>query len=716
MVEALAEGTVVAGYRLDGILGEGGMGVVYEATQLSLDRKVALKIVAPGLSADVGFRARFRREGLIQARVEHPNIVTVYEAGEEDGLLYLAMRLVRGASLKELIRDDELDPARSLRILKAVGDALDSAHDAGLIHRDVKPHNILVGVRDYPYLADFGITKAVNDTGLTRTGQFMGSLDYIAPEQIRGEGATAASDIYALGAVLFECLTGAVPFPKDSEAAVLYAHVAEQPPTVSQRRPELPEKLDEVIARGMAKEPEDRPTSAAALIEEAEGCFGGSTAERINAEPPLQEPSPVSIRPAPTRADTATAPDPGAPDAGSATTDGRTSLEPESPVTRLDRTGAETRRDTSVEPDLGETAAEATAGEAVHRGRAPAPPAAGTTTSDPVLGETIAEPELDATIGEREPRARPRVSKDRQGARTGRRRLLIGLGLAALLAAVGGFLLGHGGHSNANAAQHTMKAGVASFQLPSGWRPTSTPTVPGLTLTQANASRNGSGTVLSAGLMKGASGRTLLPATFLAQLPSEPSTDDPVKIGEASAFRYRALQVRGLSQPLTVFAVPTTAGVLGVLCSPGTAAAAPCEHVADTLSLNGADALPLGPSSAYAHALSSAVSKLDPAHQAETALRSAHTRAGQAHLSDALAGYFTASEHTLSKAKPGPDAAEENARLLRSLGSAAAAYAAMSRAAHAGDGQQFAAAGRDASSAQSSTRSALAALRAAGYK
>src|SRR5580658_6861443 len=159
---------VIAGYRLNRLLGEGGMGVVYEATQLSLDRTVALKLVAPGLSADVEFRARFRREGLIQARVEHPNIVTVYEAGEYEGTLFLAMRLVRGPSLKEMIAAGELDAWRTLRILRAVAYALDNAHEAGLIHRDVKPHNSLVGSGDHPYLADFGITKLLDATAITR--------------------------------------------------------------------------------------------------------------------------------------------------------------------------------------------------------------------------------------------------------------------------------------------------------------------------------------------------------------------------------------------------------------------------------------------------------------------------------------------------------------------------------------------------------------------
>ena len=735
MAEALAEGTVVAGYRLDGILGEGGMGVVYEATQLSLDRKVALKIVAPSLTADLGFRARFRREGLIQARVEHPNIVTVYEAGEVDGLLFLAMRLVRGSSLKELIRDEDLDPARSLRILRAVGDALDSAHDAGLIHRDVKPHNILVGVRDYPYLADFGITKAVNDTGLTRTGQFLGSLDYIAPEQIRGESATPASDIYALAAVMYECLTGIVPFQKDSEAAVLYAHVAEEPPSATRRRPELPKQLDDVIARGMAKEPQDRPATAAELVEDAESCFGGSTAARINAQPPLQEPAPVSIRPAPTRADAAPEHNATALEDLSAETHTEPDTLEENPPAAVPRaekgrspqpprdlgeTGADpSLGGTAADPGLGGTATDPELGETVadHDLR-PGERQAGRTQADPGLDQTAVEPELDETIAEpAHPAPRP-DRKDLERPRPGKgRRLLIALGVGALVAAVAGYLVGHGNHASANSTHHTMTAGVASFQLTAEWRPTATPSIPGLTLTQSSASKNHAGTVLAAGLMPGASGRTLLPPSFLRRLPDEPSTGDPVKVGEASAYRYTNLTVQGLSQPVTVLAAPTTAGVLGILCLPGTAAAsAPCERAADTLKLNGAKPLPLGPSSEYAQALSSAVSKLGPAHGAETELASAHTRGGQAHLAEQLAGDFRSSQHALSQARPGPDASEDNARLLRALSSAAAAYTAMSHAARSGNSQQFSAAGSQASKAQSEIRSSLSSLRAAGYK
>jgi len=209
------------------------MGVVYEAKQLSLDRTVALKLLATELTQDEAFRERFRREGLLQARLEHPNIVTVYEAGESERGLFLTMRLVRGPNLKDLIVGRELDAGRAMRMLSQVAEALDSAHDAGLIHRDIKPQNVLIGARDHAYLADFGLTKGPGAKSLTRTGHFVGTVDYVSPEQIRGERASSHSDVYSLGAVLLEALTGIVPFPRDSEAAVMYAHLSEPPPKVS---------------------------------------------------------------------------------------------------------------------------------------------------------------------------------------------------------------------------------------------------------------------------------------------------------------------------------------------------------------------------------------------------------------------------------------------------------------------------------------------------
>jgi serine/threonine protein kinase len=267
----LETGTILAGYRIDGVLGDGGMGTVYRATQLSLKRPVALKVLAFELSNDPGFCARFEREGQVQAALDHDHIVSVYEAGQTEHGMFIAMRLIQGPTLKDLIISRDLDPRRTLRLLAQVAHALDTAHDAGLIHRDVKPQNILVGPGDHAYLADFGLIKAVDDHGpLTGTGQFIGTIDYVAPEQIQGEPATATSDCYALTGVLYECLTGEVPFSRPNEAATLHAHVVQPPPKLTDVRPDMPAELDDVIAYGMAKDPTARPATAVELIMEAQ--------------------------------------------------------------------------------------------------------------------------------------------------------------------------------------------------------------------------------------------------------------------------------------------------------------------------------------------------------------------------------------------------------------------------------------------------------------
>ena len=260
------------------------MGVVYRATQLSLNRVAALKVLASEFGEDPAFRERFRREGQLQAAIDHPHIVTVYEAGETEHGLFLAMRVVKGPTLKELIIAKQLEPGRALRVLTQVADALDSAHDVGLIHRDVKPQNILLDTRDNAYLADFGLTKAPGESGLTEEGQFVGTIDYVSPEQARGEPATNASDVYALAGVLCECLTGEVPFPRQAEAAVLFAHLTEPAPRLTEQRPDLPAALDDVVARGMAKDPDERPPSATELMAEAGHAFPEAAAAAAAAQ------------------------------------------------------------------------------------------------------------------------------------------------------------------------------------------------------------------------------------------------------------------------------------------------------------------------------------------------------------------------------------------------------------------------------------------------
>ncbi len=272
----LDTGSLVSGYRVERMLGSGGMGTVYLAVQLSLNRPVALKMLASELSRDVAFRARFAREGEVQAALDHPHIVPIYEAGDSDSGLFLAMRYVRGSTLKDLILGGALDPERAIRLLTPVADALDAAHAAGLIHRDVKPQNILVDSTEWPYLADFGLTRAGGSSGITRTGQLVGTFDYIAPEQVQGLSASPRSDQYAMAAVLFECLTGEVPYPRDSDAALLYAQVHESPPSLSARRGDVPPAFDAVIQCGMAKDPAERFVSVRALMAAAQDALRAS--------------------------------------------------------------------------------------------------------------------------------------------------------------------------------------------------------------------------------------------------------------------------------------------------------------------------------------------------------------------------------------------------------------------------------------------------------
>jgi serine/threonine protein kinase len=275
-------GSELAGYRIEGVLGRGGMSVVYLARHQRLDRRVALKVLAPDLAEDERFRERFIRESRIAAGLEHPNVIPVYEAGEADGLLFIAMRYVRGTDLRSLIKaEGSLDPARVVHLLSQVAGALDAAHTDGLVHRDVKPANILIAppvekaAREHVYLSDFGLTKrSSSESGITATGQFVGTLDYAAPEQFEGKPLDGRTDIYSLGCVLYEALTGEVPFRRDQDAAMMFAHLMSPPPTATEANPELPDAIDPVVARAMAKRPEDRYPTAGELVGAARSALG----------------------------------------------------------------------------------------------------------------------------------------------------------------------------------------------------------------------------------------------------------------------------------------------------------------------------------------------------------------------------------------------------------------------------------------------------------
>jgi WD40 repeat protein/tRNA A-37 threonylcarbamoyl transferase component Bud32 len=269
-------GTELAGYRIESLLGWGGMSVVYLAEDLRLKRRVALKLLAANLAEDESFRDRFLHESELAASIDHPNIVPIYEAGTTEDILFIAMRYVEGRDLKKRLQRGRLDPADAIGILAQVASALDAAHARGLVHRDVKPSNVLLdtGARpdgsDHVYLADFGLTRRVSEeAGIGDDGHLMGTIDYVAPEQIAGEEIDGRADVYSLGCVLYECLVGKPPFRRDSDIAVVFAHLETESPAPSAGRPELPAALDAVIARALAKEPEQRYPSCRELARAA---------------------------------------------------------------------------------------------------------------------------------------------------------------------------------------------------------------------------------------------------------------------------------------------------------------------------------------------------------------------------------------------------------------------------------------------------------------
>lgn len=279
-------GAQIAGYRVEREIGRGGMAVVYCAKDLRLDRTVALKLLAPELARNDTFRRRFTHESLVAAAIDHPHIVPVFEAGETDGVLYIAMRYVSGLDLRALLdRDGPLPVTTALRIAGQVASALDAAHEHDLVHRDVKPGNILVARGtdsdhpEYVYLTDFGLTKkSLSLTGFTTVGEFVGTLDYVAPEQISGRPVDGRCDLYGFACVVYETLAGGPPFQRDDDMALLWAHQYDQPPPLSEQRPGIPPALDGVLAKALAKAPEDRYDSCLEFVAALRAAASGAGA------------------------------------------------------------------------------------------------------------------------------------------------------------------------------------------------------------------------------------------------------------------------------------------------------------------------------------------------------------------------------------------------------------------------------------------------------
>ena len=739
----LEPGTQVAGYRIEGVLGHGGMGIVYSARQIALERLVALKILAPQLSADESFRQRFRREGQIQAAIDHPHIIPVYEAGEIDGALFITMRLVRGPTLKDLIIARQLEAARTLRLLKPIAQALDAAHEVDLIHRDIKPQNILVGLRDHPYLADFGLTKGTNEIGLTRTGQFVGTTDYVAPEQIRGEAASPATDVYSLAGVLYECLTGVVPYAKPSDAAVLFAHMTEAPPLVTDQRPDLPAALDEVVARGMAKDAAARQARASDLVDEAERAFGRRIRAAITPPGPLEVPEETGIRfPEDKIAthETRIRPVPEIPD------------EPETPAfAELPPSEDEplvadasnvvafpAARETRPSPPAAPMAPAPAEPVPIELRRPaatnPAPPkpapAARTQPAPAELPPLRARENTPATARVQRPAPVPQTPPARGESRSQPRPALAVAGVAAVavVAIAAGLLIGNRKTASPAAAAAApalvSSAGndVLDLSFPDTWRRASRPpAIEGLDLARPVALSAGAG---GGGVVAGrsaATGPTLLPAAFVKRLAGRPAADR-VRLGALQALRYRGLRPGGAGPALTVFAVPTSRGVATVAClaPPASAAAAvfqaDCQRVAASLKLSGPRAFGLGPQADYARGADRAITALAAARLRDRrALAGARTQGGQGRLAAALATAHDRALRALSGLAISPADAEAHASLVAAIRRARDGYARMSRAARHHDAKGFAAGERAVRGGDAGLRTARATLEDLGY-
>lgn len=293
----IGPGTKLDGFVIEGVAGRGGMGVVCRARQTRPERIVALKVIAAALADDPQFAARFRRESSIAAQIEHPNVIPVHAVGEADGVLYIAMRFVVGTDLQTLLAQERrLGPRRAAHIADQVAQALDAAHVHGLVHRDVKPANILIstaGSREHVYLSDFGLSRHIEGSqALTDSGAFVGTVDYVSPEQARGGRVDARSDVYSLGCVLFEALTGTVPFPLDNDLAKLYAHDSKPPPSVLDRAPDLPAAFEHVLLRAMAKSADDRYPSAGDLGRAASAAVSGESLPAVERSVAVGEAAP----------------------------------------------------------------------------------------------------------------------------------------------------------------------------------------------------------------------------------------------------------------------------------------------------------------------------------------------------------------------------------------------------------------------------------------
>ena len=550
----LSQGDTLGGFRIVRVIGFGGMAVVYRAEQLSLGRMVALKVLSPQLSGDADFRERFRREGRHVAALDHPNIVPIYDSGESDGRLYLAMRLIEGTTLGERMQTRGLSAEDTIDILRPIARALDVAHDARLVHRDVKPQNILLTTDGHPYLADFGVAKGPQTQGLTATGGFVGSLNYAAPEQILGRPTTAAGDVYALTAVLYQCLTGQVPYPRETDAGVIHAHLNDPPPALAGGDP-VECALSDVIACGMAKDPSDRYARAGTLMDVATATLDELPPPRRHGIPAFQT---------------------GARDAGGAETQGPPGTNP----------GAQPAANLEIPPPAANAEV--------------APSAEPVNEQTEVLhgdGQLVGRDRPDSTTADR--RRAPAATDSTESPRPMRRRwLLAGIALATIAAAVtaAAALSGSSGPS-----VRTATSGLLSLTYPTPWKSAATTVAADTRLLASPIALQNRGATLAAGrLIESASVPGGVPPQ-LAALLHAPRARGSSRVGGFTAEQYDWGSATGAETIALV--LPTRAADLAIVCQGSAGAIASCLTVAETLKVEGTTIVPPGPNVAMGHAL-----------------------------------------------------------------------------------------------------------------
>ena len=698
----LSKGTIVAGYELLQPLGpRSRSGIVYDAIDVAGSRRVAVKVLDADLSDDDGFRDRFREEVIKQGSLKHDHVLAVYEAGESQHGLFVAMAKVDGPSLRGLLSAGELGAATGLEILEPVAGAIDAAHQQGLVHRNVKPENILVapdatGAGRHPLLGDFGSSRPLDGRMLGKVRGRDGEYNYISPEQARGEGDTTRSDIYALGAVLFEALVGSVPYARDSAKAVLYAHLYRPVPVASERNRQLPEQIDAVIQQAMAKDPTERYATGRELMAAArEALAHGGRA----------------VAPAPARPRSADGPQRGnGSSSGPQRTDERA------------RHGASVAAVAASVGGARSAAVDAPPAPPARPSRGPLPPAAATAPpTEAAPRETrrtaAAPPSVRPAPNSRRARHAPeaamparadapprRVTKvTTRTAEPSDRRVFGGVsrgvlvGLLALLALAGAALastlLGGSGQGDAPPPPPRAEAGrQLGLTVPGQWQRLRTaPRVPGLRIADviAVAPPGGTGAALLAGRIE-ASGPVLLPAPLLRRLADPPANDDTVALGQLQAYRYAGLAPRGFNGRINVYSVPTTAGVASVACvSPARAEEflAACERVASTLKLSRGEPVPLGPDRRYAARLDRTIGRLNRARAAgRSRLQGARTPAGQARTAGGLAAAYREAATSLARGRVlNPAEQQANRQIIAALRTTQAAYTRMAAGARGAD-------------------------------